>query len=305
MTLKIIALASALAVLAGGLLTQSSLNPALSKDVQALAAAKTLRVTLNFSEVPGSPAECTIEYARPNKFRIETPDKLTVSDGTTVWDYDKNAKTYTENKADLKRTTDRDVAAWSPFFDKEPFKDITKVALGQKRQIKGVDVQDCVVTMPDSSTETLFLDASTGVARGALIDKKQKKTLATASKLAIDGDPIADTEFTFNPPADAKKVDNTPPAASFASVEGIFKTSCTGCHSATRPSGGLDLSSYDAVMAGGQSGKCIVAGDPDNSLLLQLVNGTKKPSMPKGSDPLDSATVQTISDWIKAGAKNN
>src|SRR6185503_11099519 len=114
------------------------LNPAVAKHASALAAAQSLKVKFTYRELTGAPSDCSLEYSKPNMFRIETPDRLTVSDGKKTWDLNKAAKTYTEADATLKRTTDRDVDAWSPFFQKEPYKDITRATAGGTRAVAGV-----------------------------------------------------------------------------------------------------------------------------------------------------------------------
>jgi len=66
------------------------------------------------------------------------------------------------------------------------------------------------------------------------------------------------------------------------------------------------LTSYDKVMKGGDEGPVVVAGDPDKSLLIKALKGQGAAQMPppgKGK-PLTADQIQTVSDWIKAGAKN-
>ncbi len=70
------------------------------------------------------------------------------------------------------------------------------------------------------------------------------------------------------------------------------------------PAAGIDLSSYDGAMKGGRRGPVITAGDPDGSELVKAVSGPN-PKMPKNKPPLSPDDIKTISDWIKAGAKNS
>ena len=92
------------------------------------------------------------------------------------------------------------------------------------------------------------------------------------------------------------------PAAGFPAVAVIFKTDCMPCHTATNHAGGYDLSTYAAVMK--QGAPTIVAGNPAKSLLVAYLKGTKQPAMPMRRPALSPAKIKTISDWIKAGAKN-
>ena len=74
-----------------------------------------------------------------------------------------------------------------------------------------------------------------------------------------------------------------------------------GCHVAGGP-GGIDLRTYNAVIAGGSKGAIVIAGDAGESeLVKQIVEGKMPPSGP----PLPAAQIQLIIDWINEGAKNN
>ena len=65
---------------------------------------------------------------------------------------------------------------------------------------------------------------------------------------------------------------------------------------------GLDMNTYETLMAGSQNGPVIVPGDADDSLLIQKVTEGK---MPKRGPKLTPAQIQIIIDWINAGALNN
>lgn len=97
-------------------------------------------------------------------------------------------------------------------------------------------------------------------------------------------------------------------ATGFTAVAAVATNQCMPCHSAEKHAGGLSLASYDALMKGGQHGSPVKAGDPDHSLLVQVLKGPVDnphvPMMPMKRAPLSAADIQKISDWIKAGAKN-
>ena len=74
-----------------------------------------------------------------------------------------------------------------------------------------------------------------------------------------------------------------------------------GCHVAGGPYG-IDLRTYDAVIAGGSTGAIVIAGNArESELVEQIVAGKMPPSGP----PLPAAQIQLITDWINDGAKNN
>lgn len=78
----------------------------------------------------------------------------------------------------------------------------------------------------------------------------------------------------------------------------IFEEYCTRCHGETRQRGGVALNDYAAV----QASDVIVAQDSAKSLLVRvLVSG----EMPDDGPALSAELIQTISDWIDAGAPEN
>lgn len=93
-------------------------------------------------------------------------------------------------------------------------------------------------------------------------------------------------------------------ASAFTPVSDILTKSCVGCHNSTKPADGIDLSSYESVMKGGEHGAIVVAGDPSKSIIamsLKGEGGIKK--MPLKGDPLTDAQIKAVEDWIKDGAK--
>ncbi len=79
-------------------------------------------------------------------------------------------------------------------------------------------------------------------------------------------------------------------------IQPIFNSSCTNCHGGA---GGLNLSTYDNVMNGGNSGDAVIPYDHSNSLLWQYVNSG---FMPLGNNDLTNTQVNLIAQWIDEGA---
>jgi hypothetical protein len=83
-------------------------------------------------------------------------------------------------------------------------------------------------------------------------------------------------------------------------IQTIFNANCTSCHiNGGAYQAGLDLSSYDSLMAGSNNGAVIVPEDHANSLLWQKVNSG---DMPQNNPDLNSDEVDLIAQWIDEGA---
>jgi mono/diheme cytochrome c family protein len=71
---------------------------------------------------------------------------------------------------------------------------------------------------------------------------------------------------------------------------------CAACHNSTTLTGGLDLGSYDSLMAGGKSGPVIVPGIPSSSLLVQVQSSQHFAN-------LSSSELELVKYWIATGAE--
>ena len=115
--------------------------------------------------------------------------------------------------------------------------------------------------------------------------------------------------FSAEPPSTEEPSADATPAAAVdfeRDIRPIFAAHCGSCHGATKQEGGLRLNAREAAMAGGDSGqKAIVAGDPNASRLLRVVNGQDEElSMPPEGEgqPLDAAQIALVERWIREGA---
>ncbi|HUG82010.1 MAG TPA: c-type cytochrome domain-containing protein [Bryobacterales bacterium] len=85
----------------------------------------------------------------------------------------------------------------------------------------------------------------------------------------------------------------------------ILERSCQGCHQPAGKMGGLDLTSYEAMAAGGSKGPAFVAGSADESRLVMLLTGAGEPRMPFGQDPLPDTEIDVFRRWVSEGAKDD
>jgi hypothetical protein len=81
----------------------------------------------------------------------------------------------------------------------------------------------------------------------------------------------------------------------FAStVQPVLQTYCTGCHSGSSASGGINLTAYAGVKA-----------QIDNGKLWASINHTGPKPMPLGGNKLSQCNISKIGIWIRNGAPNN
>ena len=94
-------------------------------------------------------------------------------------------------------------------------------------------------------------------------------------------------------------------------VKPILEKNCFECH---QPGGrgemasGLNMESHESLMKGARFGPMIIAGDPEGSNMVVLMEGRADPSisMPHGKQQsIPKEDIETIRLWIKQGAKNN
>ncbi len=87
-------------------------------------------------------------------------------------------------------------------------------------------------------------------------------------------------------------------------IRPVLVEHCYDCHGpdADEPGGGLRLDSRAGWMKGGQSGPAIVAGKPEESLLIRAVRRAEKDSAMPPETPLSAAVLADLIAWVKMGA---
>ncbi|MEZ6044207.1 MAG: c-type cytochrome domain-containing protein [Planctomycetaceae bacterium] len=84
-------------------------------------------------------------------------------------------------------------------------------------------------------------------------------------------------------------------------VQSILNSKCTSCHDADTKEAGLDLSSPQGIINGSESGNVVQAGDPESSLIIQMVQSGEMP--PDEAEHLTEDELSQISNWIRSGAR--
>ena len=88
-------------------------------------------------------------------------------------------------------------------------------------------------------------------------------------------------------------------------VKPILEAACIGCHGPDEDKGDLRLDTWEHVLAGGEYGDVIVAGNPDESTLYTLTTlpADDDDVMPPDGENLASEQIEVLKQWIADGAK--
>lgn len=101
---------------------------------------------------------------------------------------------------------------------------------------------------------------------------------------------------TVEPPRPLPKNKESP--TSFANeIAPLLVAKCGGCH-VTNMRGQFGMATHAALMRSGH----VVAGDPVESRLIQLIDNGE---MPKGGGKVEPAELELLRKWIREGAKND
>jgi hypothetical protein len=85
-------------------------------------------------------------------------------------------------------------------------------------------------------------------------------------------------------------------------IRPVFAETCWKCHGEKEPRGGLRLDSRSAALQGGDNGPALVPGEPNKSLLIQVLRHSHNEiKMPPGKR-LPDAVVNDFATWVKNGA---
>ncbi len=127
-----------------------------------------------------------------------------------------------------------------------------------------------------------------------------RESVASYMKEAESVDPLIESRIV-----EANQVvDSSPEALHFIeNVRPLLEDKCWDCHG-KQAKGGLRLDSLSAAATGGDSEiPALVAGDPDESYLLELIlDDDPEFRMPPKGDALTDEQVDSIHEWIALGA---
>ncbi len=127
-------------------------------------------------------------------------------------------------------------------------------------------------------------------------EKTAIKTIPPAEELVVFA-PLTPTPLptplpTHPPPSEA-------PTSWINGFGELFQEKCGICHGSSQRLGGLDLSTYQSAIAGGNSGSAIVPGNTEESLIIKRQASGDHPGQFSGDE------LAWIHRWIEAGAPEN
>lgn len=81
----------------------------------------------------------------------------------------------------------------------------------------------------------------------------------------------------------------------------VLRENCFRCHGPDKSKGDLRLDSAQALQKGGEHGPVVVAGEPDQSRLVQAIGWTDEDTRMPPKKKLTDEEIAVLTAWVKAG----
>ena len=85
-------------------------------------------------------------------------------------------------------------------------------------------------------------------------------------------------------------------------IRPILEQQCLACHGGAAKQSGLEVTTRENLLRGGDHGPALAPGKPEESLLYLYLKGQRQPSMPFGGKQLSEEQIGRVAEWIRAGA---
>jgi len=82
----------------------------------------------------------------------------------------------------------------------------------------------------------------------------------------------------------------------------ILRKHCQNCHNPDKSQSDLDVTTFQALIAGGSSGEAVKPGNPGQSLLYRVTSHEAEPKMPPKGPKIPEVDLAVIKKWIEGGA---
>jgi outer membrane lipoprotein-sorting protein len=205
--------AAATAALAVLVYAQTGPGQLLANYAKALNEAKSLKTTYTVQSLDGAPVAYSLELAKPNMAKIETPAEIITADGTTIVHYDKAQKTYSKDPqtdAALSSILGADAFdLWKTFFNPNALSKATAKSLGTLN-VKGVPMNAVEASLMDGKKKVVFYLATTdGLAHKGEIsysDQASNEKLLVQTKTLEIGGAATPDQFAFNAPQGSREL---------------------------------------------------------------------------------------------------
>lgn len=180
--------------------------------------------------------------------------------------------------------------------------------------MKGSEAGKVIFEKDDTGSRLIEIVESGDMPRGGL--RVTAEELATLKAWIREGarfdgpDPeVRITTFAPNVNSDAPMLEVTrstgQESVSFANeLAPVLAESCAGCHGNGQQNGGqFNLSTFEAMLRGGDGGPPLVPKTPAESLMIRKLKGTASGErMPRGLPPLADDVIAKFEKWIEEGA---
>ncbi|MCS6994752.1 MAG: hypothetical protein N2117_01830 [Anaerolineales bacterium] len=127
-------------------------------------------------------------------------------------------------------------------------------------------------------------------------------TLSPATEAPVASPAVQSPAATTTPESVPVPVTSAGEVSFARDVLPILQNKCINCHGGQRTAEGLDMKTYDALMAGSENGSVITPGDSTRSSFITL---SAEGKMPKRGPKLTAEELRLLTDWVNAGAPNN
>ena len=127
-------------------------------------------------------------------------------------------------------------------------------------------------------------------------------------QMPVGGDPLPEARIALiarwidqmASPATQDEATRTASSHDFEThVKPLLEQNCQACHGSQAHQSGLVVETVTALLKGGAiQGPAIVAGNSQESPLIQRLRGTRSPRMPMNGQPLSEEQIERIAGWI-------
>ncbi len=176
--------------------------------------AEALNVTYTVQEVGGVGEKFTVNLAKPNKARIDTPRETVVADGTSITTFVKAKNMYYKKPQTAQAFkglfNDLSLTIWRPFFDEKALANVAQAKNGSDVNRGGTRLKTVNVVADDKAELQMnfYIDSTNNVAKQVefITTSGTLKSTKILNASQVDLKAGNGDYFAFNAPSGAKEV---------------------------------------------------------------------------------------------------